>query len=90
VCGAAVRVGEGMPNELQEHYGELLLDRIRGERYPSVTYMDMLEEIATPRLLVEYTMHLFERIESETYPSPPMMKRVQGLVARWGLERPPG
>ena len=79
-----------MANKLQEAYGELLLDRIRGERYPSVTYMDMLEEIATPRVMVEYTMHLFERIESETFPSLPMMKRVNGLVARWGLERPPG
>ena len=77
-------------NTLQEYYGELLLDRIRGDRYPSVTYMDMLEEIATPRLMVEYTMLLFERIEGETHPSLPMMKRVQGLVARWGLERPPG
>jgi hypothetical protein len=79
-----------MANKLQEYYGELLLERIRAERYPSVTYMDMLEEIATPQMMVEYTMHLFERIESETYPSPPMMKRVQRLVARWGLERPPG
>ena len=79
-----------MANKLQEAYSELLLDRIRGERYPSVTYMDMLEEIATPQVMVEYTMHLFERIESETFPSPPMMKRVNGLVARWGLERPPG
>jgi hypothetical protein len=79
-----------MANQLQEYYGELLLDRIRGDRYPSVTYMDMLEEIATPRVMVEYTMHLFERIESEPHPSLPMMRRVQGLVARWGLEQPPG
>ena len=79
-----------MANALQEQYGELLLDRIRADRYPSVTYMDMLEEIASPRVMVAYTLHLFERIESETHPSLPMMKRVQGLVARWGLERPPG
>jgi hypothetical protein len=79
-----------MANELQESFGELLLDRIRADRYPSVTHMDMLEQIATPRVLVEYTLHLFERIEADTYPSIPMMQRVQRLVARWGLDVPPG
>jgi hypothetical protein len=52
--------------------------------------MDMLEQIATPRLLLEYTLHLLERIEADTYPSIPMMQRLQRLVARWGLELPPG
>lgn len=79
-----------MANELQERFGELLLDHIRGARYPSVTHMNMLEQIATPRVLVEYTLHLFDRIEADTYPSIPMMQRVQGLVARWGLELPRG
>ena len=79
-----------MGNALQERYAELLLDHIRADRYPSATHMNMLEAIATPRVLVEYTLHLFERIEADTYPSIPMMQRVQGLVARWGLERPPG
>ena len=52
--------------------------------------MNMLEEIATPRVLVQYTLHLLERIEADRHPSIPMMQRVQGLVARWGLEVPPG
>jgi hypothetical protein len=79
-----------MANQLQEHYAEVLLERIRAERYPSLTYMNILEEIAPPRVLLEYTLHLFERIESETHPSLPMMRRMERLVARWGLERPPG
>ena len=44
----------------------------------------MLEQIATPRVLVEYAPHLMERIETEKYPSIPMMQRVQRLVAAWG------
>ena len=79
-----------MTNALQGRYGELLLDQIRGARYPSVTHMDMLEQIATPRLLLEYTLHLLERIEADRYPSIPMMERFQRLVARWGLDLPPG
>jgi hypothetical protein len=74
-----------MTNVLQERFGELLLDHIRDARYPSVKHMDMLEAIATPQVLMEYTLHLFERIEADTYPSIPMMERVQGLVARLGL-----
>ena len=35
-----------MANELQERYGELLLDHIRADRYPSVKHMNMLEQIA--------------------------------------------
>jgi hypothetical protein len=77
-----------MDNPLQETYAEFLLDRIRADRYPSVTQMNMLEAIAPPRVLVEYTLHLMERIEQDAYPSVPMMQRVQGLVARWGLELP--
>jgi hypothetical protein len=79
-----------MANELQEHYAELLLDRIRADRYPSADFMNLLEQIAPPRVLLEYTIHLFERIESDTHPSIPMLQRVQRLVARWGLELPSG
>jgi hypothetical protein len=79
-----------MANALQERYGELLLDHIRAARYPSVTHMNMLEQIATPRVLLAYTRHLFDRIEADKYPSIPMMQRVEGLVARWGSELPPG
>jgi hypothetical protein len=68
----------------------LLLDHIRADRYPSVTHVNMLEQIAAPRVLVEYTLHLFDRIEADKYPSIPMMQRVQRLVARWGLDLPPG
>jgi hypothetical protein len=79
-----------MANALQARYGELLLDHIRAARYPNVTHMDMLEQIATPRLLLEYTLHLLERIEADRYPSIPMMERLERLVARWGLDLPSG
>ena len=74
-----------MTNVLQERFAELLLERIRATRYPSVAHMDMLEAIATPEVLVEYTLHLFDRIEADKFPSIPMMERAQALVARSGL-----
>jgi hypothetical protein len=69
-------------NPLHEYLAELLLARIRAARYPSVTHMNMLEEIAPPRVRVEYALELMKRIETETYPSIPMIQRVRRLVAR--------
>jgi hypothetical protein len=73
-----------MANALQERYAEVLLDRIRNDRYPSTTQMDMLESVAPPRQLAEYVVHLLERIENEPHPSTSMMQRVQAIVARYG------
>jgi len=73
-----------MANALQERFAEVLLDRIRNDRHPSNTHMDMLESVAPPQQLAEYVVHLLERIESESQPSISMMRRVQSLVGRFG------
>ena len=73
-----------MANALQERYAEVLLDRIRSDRHPSITHMNLFESVAPPRQLAEYVLHLLERIESEPNPSISMMRRVQGLIARFG------
>jgi hypothetical protein len=73
-----------MANPLQERYAELLLDRIRSDKHPSGTHMDMFESVASPRLLVEYAVHLLETIENDSNPSIPMMQRVQRVIAQFG------
>jgi hypothetical protein len=73
-----------MANALQERYAEMLLDRIRADQYPSATYMTMLEQVAPPRVLVEYIEHLIERIEADEHPSIPMMRRLEGLIGLFG------
>jgi len=73
-----------MANALQERYAEVLLDRIRSNRHPSVTQMDLFETVAPPRQLAEYALHLMERIEGERYPSIPMMRRAQSVISRFG------
>ena len=73
-----------MANEIQERYAESLLERIRNERHPSATHLNMLEAIAPPRVLAEYTATLIERIEGDNYPSLPMMRRVERLVGLFG------
>jgi hypothetical protein len=71
-------------NPLQERYAEMLLEKITGERRPSATHMDMLEAVASDRVLVAYILNLMERIEEDRHPSIPMMQRVQRLIARFG------
>ena len=73
-----------MANPLQERYAEVLLERIRGDRHPSITHMDMFESVAPPKQLVEYILYLMELIENEQNPSISTMRRVQGLIAGFG------
>jgi hypothetical protein len=78
------RSEDEVANPLQERYAEVLLDRIRSDRHPSVTHMNMFESIAPPRQLVEYILVLMEMIENDQNPSVPMMRRVQGLISGFG------
>jgi hypothetical protein len=71
-------------NPLQDHFAEVLLDRIRSDTYPSATQMDMLESIASRRMLLEYLLHLMDRVQADTYPSIPMMHRVRRLIGEFG------
>jgi hypothetical protein len=72
-----------MANPIQETLAELLLERIRQDKYPSTTQMDMFEELAPPRQLGAYVAHLLERIDSENHPSTSMMQRVQAIATRF-------
>ena len=74
-----------MANPLQERYAEVLLDRIRNDKHPSGTHMDLFESVAPPRLLVQYILHLMGRIEDDSHPSIPMTRRVLRLIQEFGL-----
>jgi len=80
----AGRSEDEVANRLQERYAETLLERIRSDKHPSATHMNLFESIAEQRQLVEYILYLMETIENDQNPSIPMMRRVQGLIARFG------
>jgi hypothetical protein len=71
-------------NPLAEQYAEILLDRIRRDKYPSGTHMDMLEAIAPPQVLLQFIFYLLEKLEEADHPSIPMMQRAQRLIAGFG------
>ena len=73
-----------MANPLQDRYAELLLDKIRRDKHPSVTQMDMLEAFASRRMRVVYVLTLLEKIEEDPRPSIPMMHRLRRVIAEFG------
>ena len=73
-----------MANPIQERFAQVLLERIRNDQYPSSTHMTMLEQSASPEVLVEYLVHLMDRIAEEQHPSISMMARVERLAASFG------
>lgn len=63
--------------------GELvmtLLQKVREDRYPSSTMLDMIEELLTPDELPGYVVLLQDRLREDQFPSIPLLKRLQALV----------
>ena len=64
-----------------DRYFELVLEKIRDDRYPSGELMDRLEAALRSRdELTEYLDMLLDKIEADHYPSKQMLDRVLGLT----------
>jgi hypothetical protein len=59
---------------------QVLLTKIANDRNPSVTMMDMAEELLTPDEMGAYVEILLSKIRADNYPSIPMMNRVRSLA----------
>jgi hypothetical protein len=59
---------------------QVLLTKIANDRNPSVTMMDMVEEMLTPDELGAYVEILLSKIRADNYPSIPMINRVRNLA----------
>lgn len=59
---------------------QVLLTKIANDRNPSVTMMDMAEELLTPDEMGAYVEVLLSKIRGDNYPSIPMMDRVRRLA----------
>ena len=58
---------------------QLLLDKVDADPYPSVTMLDMVEEIATPDEVPAYAEVLMSKVRDEQFPSVSMIRRVMEL-----------
>jgi hypothetical protein len=66
---------------LQQRYFDVLMERVRNDRYPSLQLMDRLEAaIYTPEQVIEYVDMLIEKVDETWYPSGQMLDRVQRML----------
>jgi len=67
----------------QERYFEMLLERVRTDRYPSHQLLDRLEaSFWNTEQVVEYIDFLLEKADEAWYPSKQLMDRIQRLMAK--------
>ncbi|MBV8998721.1 MAG: hypothetical protein JO363_12785 [Solirubrobacterales bacterium] len=66
---------------IQQHYFDVLMHRVRTDKYPSHQLMDRIElALATPEQIAEYTDMLIDKVDETWYPSGQMLDRIQRML----------
>ena len=77
-----------MAETIQQHYFDVLIHRIRNDKYPSHQLMDRIERaLATSEQIAEYTEMLVEKVDETWYPSGQMLDRIQRIMERTAMGR---
>jgi hypothetical protein len=66
--------------EARAAYLQVLMERIRQDRYPSATHMTLIEQALPAQLLPAYIEILLEKVAQDSNPSISMLRRIAGLV----------
>jgi hypothetical protein len=67
----------------QERYHEMLMARVREDRYPSAQLLDRIEGmLVTPQQLVDYMELLVDKIDESHYPSRQLLDRAERMFSR--------
>jgi hypothetical protein len=67
----------------QDRYMEILLEKVREDRYPSSDLMDRIEAVIRSReQAIEYLEVLYEKIGTDKYPSKQMLDRIHRVSVR--------
>jgi hypothetical protein len=67
-------------DEAQGWFVQLLMDKVRRDRFPSVTHLDLIEGSLPPALVEDYLEVLMEKVEQDPVPSLPMLQRIQRVA----------
>jgi hypothetical protein len=68
---------------VQQHYFDVLMHRVRNDRYPSHQMMDRIEiALATSDQVAEYVDALISKVDETWYPSWDMLDRIQRMLER--------
>jgi hypothetical protein len=67
--------------EAQGWMVQMLLDKIRRDRFPSATQMAIVEESLPPEMIPDYLEVLIEKADQDNVPSIPMLRRISRIAA---------
>jgi hypothetical protein len=72
--------------ELRRTIAEMLLDKIKEDRFPSVAMMQRVESVIgqDPDALSDYAEVLLEKVKDTHFPSTEMLNRLDQVAARMG------
>lgn len=66
---------------IQQHYYDVLIHRVRNDKYPSHQMLDRIERaLATPEQVADYVEVLVEKVDETWYPSGQMLDRIQRML----------
>jgi hypothetical protein len=66
---------------LQQRYYDILIDRVREDRYPSHQLLDRIEaSIWTSEQMVDYVDMLLEKVDDDHYPSHQLLGRIERMM----------
>jgi hypothetical protein len=73
-------MAEDRNGDLHARYYGYLLDRIRADRYPSTTMLDMVEHGMNEEERAELVDILLEKVTADRFPSVPMLQRLARIA----------
>ena len=71
-------VGEEARNAI----ARLLIEKVRQDKYPSTTQIEIIEQIVPSYLLRDYLNVLLEKVMTDSTPSIPMLRRLTRIAAQ--------
>jgi aspartyl-tRNA synthetase len=72
----------------QERYNQILMERVRGDRYPSHQLLDRIEATFwTPEQMIDYVEMLLDKVDDSWYPSLELLDRIQRMLAMAAMAR---
>lgn len=76
----ATQDGPTLGEEARNAISRLLIERVRQDKYPSVTQMELIEQLMPPYLMRDYLNVLLEKVALESRPSISLMHRISKLA----------
>jgi hypothetical protein len=76
--GVAV-AGEDQQDDVRRAVLAILMSKVADDRFPSVTMLNMIEDMMEPSDVPAYAQMLLSKVRRDLYPSIPMLKRLRAL-----------